>query len=211
MNKIELDIVNVEGKLKLEKLDNNKFNILENAELIININDSKFNNYEFNLKDNAYLEINKMYSNSKFDEEVTINLNGIHSKVIYNFAALVSSNEQYTINVNHNNKETISNVINHSVVLNDSKLDIVVNSRVGKGNVNSVLNQETKIITMGKNNSNIKPNLFIDEFNVDARHSASIGKFSKDDIFYLMTKGIHYKSANELLIKGFLEDHLNWR
>jgi len=57
---------------------------------------------------------------------------------------------------------------------------------------------------MGDNNSSIKPNLLIDEFNVDARHAATIGKFSEEEIFYLMTKGITKKEAVELLIKGFL-------
>ena len=47
----------------------------------------------------------------------------------------------------------------------------------------AVLNQENKIITMGDNNSEIRPNLYIDEFDVEARHSAIIGKFDKNEIF----------------------------
>ena len=57
---------------------------------------------------------------------------------------------------------------------------------------------------MSKNNSRIEPNMYIDEFDVDARHAATIGKFSKDEIFYLMTKGISYKECEKLLIEGFL-------
>ena len=48
------------------------------------------------------------------------------------------------------------------------------------GNKASKLNQESKIIVMSSNNSIIKPNLFIDEYDVDAVHSATIGKFRKD-------------------------------
>lgn len=61
---------------------------------------------------------------------------------------------------------------------------------------------------MSKNNSVIKPNLFIDEYDVDAVHSATIGKFNKNEIFYLMTKGITKEESINLLIKGFLEGHI---
>ena len=58
---------------------------------------------------------------------------------------------------------------------------------------------------MGRNNSIIKPNLFIDEYNVNAKHSAIIGKFNEEEIFYLKTKGLSEKQALDLLINGFIE------
>ena len=61
---------------------------------------------------------------------------------------------------------------------------------------------------MGDNNSEIRPNLYIDEFDVEARHSSIIGKFDKNEIFYLMMNGISYDKANELLVKGFLKSHI---
>ena len=68
--------------------------------------------------------------------------------------------------------------------MNDAHLLFEVNSTIKKGNNKSKLNQESKIIVMSKNNSVIKPNLFIDEYDVDAVHSATIGKFNKNEIFY---------------------------
>lgn len=203
MNKIIMDI-DVSKELSIDNLDSNEINIKKDAKLTINVNCNKYTNYEFNLDDNSILEINKFYNNSGINENITINLNGINSKVIYNFNVLTTKDETYTININHNNKNTISKIINHGVVLNDSKLSFIVNSTVLKGNDNSKLDQDSKIIVMGRNNSEIKPNLFIDEFDVEARHAASIGKFSKEEIFYLMTKGISYDDANKLLINGFL-------
>ena len=141
-------------------------------------------------------------------EEVTINLNGENSKVLYNFSTLAHTNQTFIININHNNKNTISNVYNHGVVINDSRLYFEVNSVVKKGYTNSMLNQESRIITMGDNYSEIKPNLLIDEYDVNARHAAIIGKFNKEDIFYLMSKGIPYEKANELLIIGFFKNNI---
>lgn len=204
LNKIEMNIGENEI-IELDLLTSNIINIKSNSKVIINVDNSKFDYYEFNLSDNVQLDINKTYRNTSISEEININLNGINSKVNYNFSVLCNSNEKFIININHFNKNTTSNVINHGVVTNNSSLDFIVNSYVKKGNTKSILNQSSKIITMAKNNSTIKPNLFIDEYDVEAYHSATIGKFNKDDIFYLMTKGITKDESINLLIEGFLK------
>ena len=192
----------------INDLDKEIYNIAKNQVLVVNINNYKYNKCVFNLDENAYLIINKMYNEKEIDEKITINLNGFNARVDYNFSTLVYNDQKYEININHNNKNTISNIINHGVVMNDSKLVFEVNSNVKKGNNKSKLNQQSKIIVMSKNNSVIKPNLYIDEYDVDAVHSATIGKFNKDEIFYLMTKGLTEKETINLLISGFLNGHI---
>lgn len=206
MNKIIMNEV-IEG-INFDKLESNIINIKKGESLVLYLNVSYFRNVEFNLDEDAYLEINKIYDLADIWEEVTINLNGENSKVLYNFSTLAHANQTFIININHNNKNTISNVYNHGVVINDSRLYFEVNSVVKKGYTNSMLNQESRIITMGDNYSEIKPNLLIDEYDVNARHAAIIGKFNKEDIFYLMSKGIPYEKANELLIIGFLKNNI---
>lgn len=207
MNNIIVDRI-IDGIKVIDDLEYNKYVISKDSFITLNITSSKFKIYEFNLEENSHLIINKMYNEKEVTEEITINLNGFNAKVDYNFSSLTYNNQKYVININHNNKNTISNVINHGVVMNDSNLYFEVNATVKKGNSKSKLNQESKIIVMSKNNSVIKPNLFIDEYDVDAVHSATIGKFSKDEIFYLMTKGLTKEDSINLLIKGFLEGHL---
>lgn len=203
MNNIIIKEVNED--IVIDELKSNVYNIGKNAIVTINLDSSRFEYQEFNLDENAHLIINKMYKGKEIHENITINLNGVNSRVDYNFSTKVYSDEKYVININHNNKSTISNVINHGVVMNDSHLLFEVNSSIKKGNSKSKLNQESKIIVMSKNNSIIKPNLFIDEYDVDAVHSATIGKFNKDEIFYLMTKGITKEESINLLINGFLD------
>ena len=201
MNNIIMDRIELDNEV-INELNSN--NLVIKNEVVININKHKFDNITISLTDNAHLVINKKYSEKEVTEKIIINLDGIGSRVDYKFSTIAKNNQSYIIDINHNNKNTVSNVINHAVVLNDSKLDFIVNSRVEKGNKKSVLNQTSKIIVMSKNNSRIEPNMYIDEFDVDARHAATIGKFSKDEIFYLMTKGISYKECEKLLIEGFL-------
>ena len=201
-------VIEDESNVVISNLESNTYNIGKKSLVKINLDNNKYENMTFNLEENAYLIINKMYNEKEINEEITINLNGINSKIDYNFSTKVYNNQKYVININHNNKNTISNVINHGVVMNDSHLFFEVNSSIKKGNNKSKLNQESKIIVMSKNNSLIKPNLFIDEYDVDAVHSATIGKFNKNEIFYLMTKGITKEESVNLLIKGFLEGHI---
>lgn len=201
-------VIEDESNIVIHNLESNIYNIGKNCLVKINLDNSKFENTTFNLEENTHLIINKMYNEEENNEEITINLNGRNSKIDYNFSTKTYNNQKYIININHNNKNTISNVINHGVVMNESKLLFEVNSGIKKGNNKSKLNQESKIIVMSKNNSVIKPNLFIDEYDVDAVHSASIGKFNKNEIFYLMTKGISKEESINLLIKGFLEGHI---
>ncbi len=199
MNNILLEEDSVINELK-----SNNYTI-KNCTITINLDKFTYEEVIFNLEDNAHLFINKKYNEKEVYEKITINLNGLNSKIDYLFSTKVYNDQKYIININHFNKYTISNVVNHGVVMNDSKLYFEVNSTINKGNIKSKLNQESKIIVMSNNNSTIKPNLFIDEYDVDAIHSASIGKFNKEDIFYLMTKGISKNDANILLIDGFLE------
>ena len=181
-----------------------KYVIESDKELILEL-DNKYDNYEFILNDNSYLNLKQIYNLESVNKIINIDLNGINSKVDYRLSTLADKDQSFTLNINHNNKNTISNVINHGVVINSSKLEFVVNTKIDKGNSKSILNQESRIITMGDNNSIIKPNMFIEEYDVEARHAATIGKFSKDDIFYLRSKGLTEKEANDILIKGFLE------
>ena len=134
MNKIIMNEV-IEG-INFDKLESNIINIKKGESLVLYLNASYFRNVEFNLDEDAYLEINKIYDLADIWEEVTINLNGENSKVLYNFSTLAHTNQTFIININHNNKNTISNVYNHGVVINDSRLYFEVNSVVKKGYTN---------------------------------------------------------------------------
>ena len=53
------------------------------------------------------------------------------------------------------------------------------------------------------------PNLFIDEYDVIAAHAASIGSISKDDLFYLMSRGLTLEEASKLIVLGFVQPLLD--
>ena len=54
------------------------------------------------------------------------------------------------------------------------------------------------------NDNEINPILLIDEYDTEAKHSAFIGKFNEQEVFYLQSRGIKKKDAYRLLLNGFL-------
>lgn len=168
-----------------EEVDNKiVYNILENSNVNISIFDDS--------------------SNSKLN--IIINLNGKNSNINFN-AGIISHNvNKYKIDVFHNISSTTSNVNIHGITVHSGKLFIENNGYIKKGSNKSSLNQDNKIITMDGNHSKIEPNLYIDEYDIEASHGAYIGKFDSDVLFYLESRGLDYKSSYNLLIKGFLLD-----
>lgn len=54
-----------------------------------------------------------------------------------------------------------------------------------------------------------QPELEINCGNVKAQHGATSGQISKDEVFYLQTRGLEEKTAFELLMMGYINDVLN--
>lgn len=176
----------------------------------INIFEAKDNNvinkvnYKYILGNNSKVIVNKFYYMNDYNEEALIKLNGCNANILFNLSVMSHGNHKYNINVEHNNKKTISNIYNHGVTFDNGTLDMIVNGIIKKGMSYSVLNQDNKIMTLGSGKSTIRPNLYIDENIVEAKHGASIGNFNEDELFYLEARGIPRKDGYYLLMKGFL-------
>ena len=166
-------------------------------------------NIVYNLNDNAALIIYKFYSNKKTNENITVNLDGYLSRLDYNFSNICLGEEYYQIDINHKDRKTFSNISNKSIALKNSKLDFIINSNVGKNCNGSILDQNTRIVTMGECDARISPNMFIDLDDVVAKHGSVIGTFKDDQLFYLMSKGITYQDSLKLLIKGYLLSNID--
>ena len=155
------------------------------------------------------LRINKFYNNNNVSEKIDIDLCSVDSKIDYRFSNICTGVENYIININHNNKNTISNINNKSIAMDGSKLDFVINSIVKKEYNGSILDQNTRIVTIGDSDSKISPNMFIDCDDIEARHGSVVGTFKDELVFYLMSRGIEYNDCIKLLVKGFLFSNID--
>ncbi len=201
MNNILLDSTvcfNKEGTFKLE-LD---------KDTTINI---KSNNVKLYLvtKNNIKVDFNILNYTTIYNittESITVNIN-IYNNAKLDFYNMTVTDKKITneVNVYHQNKETISNVICHGISYGRGDLKFSVNGYIKKGMIGSICNQSSRIINLDEGKSLIEPNLFIDEFDSVANHSAYTGPFDNKLLFYLETKGISKKAAFNLLLNGFMK------
>lgn len=190
--------------LIIELNDNICINLFEySSNKDINID----NKYELNK--NSSLILNKFYYNDNTKENITINLNKDKANIKYNFSSISKNINNYKFNIYHNDKNTSSDVFNRIVTIKDSSNFFDINSYVDNGVKECYLNQSTKIVSLGESNNKINPNMFIGEESTTAIHSSTIGNISDDDLFYLMSRGISYKEAINLIIKGIILSNVN--
>ena len=66
---------------------------------------------------------------------------------------------------------------------------------IPENKIGCVANQNNRIINLSDNKCEINPNLLIEENDVEANHSAHIGRFSNDEMFYLQSRGFPKSSS----------------
>lgn len=162
--------------------------------------DGKKKSYKFDISENTviyHFNINKSY-------DVEINLNEENISLNYYYNNINYDDNTYKIIINHNKSNTKSFVYNHGVNVKDKKLHYWVDGFIPKKSVNCDCNQDNQIININNGNSKIWPNLLVDNYDVNANHSAYIGRFKDSLIFYLMSRGINRHDAYKLLLEGFL-------
>lgn len=176
--------------------------VSKNQEKHLHLRNYEDQNIIYNLEENAKLVVYQYGFN--INNYITINLNGENASVEYHYSIINYKNSKYNILVSHNCSNTSSNIYNHGLNILNNSLDFNITGKVLKDSNNCICNQENQIINLENGNSVILPNLLIDNYEVTSNHSAYIGKFKDELLFYLMSRGISRKKGYELLIKSFL-------
>ena len=156
----------------------------------------------YNVSENSKLVVYQYGIN--IDNNIIINLNGENASVEYHYSTINYDDHKYKIDVNHNNIKTISNIYNHGINVFDNKLDFDITGNVLNKSGKCECNQKNQILNISDGKSTILPKLLIDNYDVISSHSAYIGKFKDEILFYLMSRGISEKVSYDLLIKNFL-------
>lgn len=192
-----------------EWVGNQKENIIEvkagvKAKIIL-LEEEKTTSYIYQLGKESKLEVCHILLDS--NTKITVNLEE-KSEITYHVAETSTKNTKVEETIHHASSDTISNFYNHALSKH-ATCQFVVNGIVPKNSKGCICNQENKIICMEEGKGEIRPNLYIDNYDVVANHSAFIGKFNKDDLFYLETRGLSLENSYRLLIKGFLYGKMN--
>ena len=202
----------IEINLSDETRLNFNINVLEDVDLNLNIitkgNSGKVK-YSYNLFKNAHVNVFKFQNIKSIKEMISIVLKEENAKIDYNFKTIGNNKETYDYNIAHESSNTISNIKNNGVCIGDGIIIYQVSSFVPKNIIGCTVNQTNRIINLTNNKCEIMPNLYIDSSDVSASHSALIGKFSDEEMFYIQSRGIDYDNAIKLLISGFLTSDIS--
>lgn len=161
----------------------------------------------YHLGTDSNVILNKIAFNCS--DVIDVYLDGERSNLEFYNSVLNESDNVYVQNIYHNASLTKSNIKNHGVNIKDRVFHFLVNGIVSKNAIETDLNQDNKIINLENGKSFIFPNLIVDDNCVNASHSAYIGDFKKDEIFYLQSRGISYQNCRKLLLRGFILNHMD--
>lgn len=159
---------------------------------------------QYIIKENSHVTVQKFYDVSQVKELDLIHLNGPYASIMYQLSTIASSEQKYNMVVYHNASNTESIILHNGVSVEEGSLDFHVTSVVYEGLKGCLVDQKNRIITYNDHKCTIEPILLIEENDITANHSAYVGQFKKEDLFYLLTRGIPLNQANQLLVKGFL-------
>tara|TARA_Y100000591_G_scaffold219688_1_gene191188 strand:+ start:559 stop:1806 length:1248 start_codon:yes stop_codon:yes gene_type:complete len=144
-----------------------------------------------------------------FKNEINCNLKGEYSSAFVNGIFSLRDGQQHEIRttINHLVENTKSYQLIKSVLGKNTKAAyqgrIYVDSKAQKTDGY----QLSKAILLDESSEfNAKPELEIYADDVKCSHGSASGSLNENSIFYLMSRGLNYKQAKELLINGFLLD-----
>ena len=194
----------------------NQFDLDQNAILKNYKLDKKRNNnikYCFNnitQKSNSVSETFILSNGSKFiKHEVICNLNGKYASAFVNGILTVKDEQHHEIrtSINHLINDTKSYQLIKSVLNDQSKSvyqgKIFVDAEAQKTDGYQL---SKAILLNEKTEFNAKPELEIYADDVKCSHGSASGDLNQSSIFYLMSRGLNYNQAREMLINGFLLD-----
>lgn len=121
-------------------------------------------------------------------------------------------NDRFHVNqhVFHEAKQTSSSIDNSLISHANAVLNYTVAGTIFKGNELSSCQQNNKgIILDEKGEIEVQPQLFIDEYNVDAGHGAAIGQIDEEQLYYLYSRGLTEDQARSLIISGYTKPFVN--
>ena len=203
------NFVNVVYNFSLEKnsiLKNYKIDQSENNNIRYMYNNIKQSTNS--ISETFYLSKGSIFSKN----EISCDLNGEHSSAFVNGIFSLDKNRHHEIkaNINHLVENTKSYQLVKSVLKDTSRSvyqgKIYVDSKAQKTDGY----QLSKALLVDETTEfNAKPELEIYADDVKCSHGSASGSLDQNSIFYLMSRGLNYKEAKELLINGFLVEVIN--
>lgn len=186
----------------------------------INIDNlSKLNRLSILVETNSSLKISRDINNNGYyqsmqidltncsvnsTENINLNTQEAYAYVIDGIYAVLKANKKYQTNLNHYQANCVSKAQIFAINNDSAHVSIFTDAYIKNGAIGSKSTQEGRIINLSdKCNGIVLPNLHIDENDVEASHSCSVGSLNQDHMYYLESRGLTSLQARNILIKGY--------
>lgn len=147
------------------------------------------------------------FGDGKTAHDTTLELKAPGARGTVSIVALTNNKQEVVVKtlIDHQARNTEGHINHLGVASDESFLVFEGTGKIGKGFKGSIARQNNNGLLMSPNaRLDANPFLLIDEFDVEASHGAAIGQIDEDQLYYLMSRGLTRKSAEELIIHGFL-------
>lgn len=147
--------------------------------------------------------------NTIADFDTDLRGEGSHSEI--KVVDITTHRQQEGVNTRVTNygKHSIGHINQRGVIMDRSRLIFNGIGHIIHGASGANAEQQNRVLMMsGKAHGDANPILLIDENDVIAGHAASVGQVDKQQLYYLMSRGIDEKTAQRMVIRGFLGDVL---
>ncbi len=214
MNKLVIDnnidtsdiVIDTDTDMIVDLSDTSKdidVHIVKNVCLKVFVKTSNTSNkISYHIDENCDVVINKLAIDCS--DSVEVIMNNVNSSIKYNTSVINYNDNSYIQKVIHSCGNTNSIIVNHCINVKDKEFKFIVDGVISKDSSKVNFRQDNKIINLKNGKSNILPNLIVDNDDIEASHSAYIGTFDEETIFYMMSRGLTKKECDDLLIKAFL-------
>lgn len=174
------------------------------------------NLYDYNNKHNLNIELED--HTTLYYEKVNILTTDIYLNITVknncevNFNWVIIASGQINVNLKLNILGDSNKCHVKIRAVNKNSLDnlnIVFDGSIAAHTTNNELLEDIKGLLPNNSSIKISPNMLIDTNEVIANHLVTIGSFTPEELFYLMSKGLSYNQSCELLNKSFITSIIN--
>lgn len=166
------------------------------------------NKINFDLAQDSNLKVvivslNTGVTNSK----IVADLNGESAEANINVISVANSGVETTFDVicNNNAAHTVGNITQRAVALNGGSNIFEATGYIGKDCAKAINFQESRVLLLdGAAKGDASPILLINHHDVEAGHAAGVSRVNDEEMYYLMSRGIDRKSAEELMTVAFI-------
>lgn len=200
IDKEKMELKDIEGIIEIKE-NNNYLTFKGNNKIWLETKENNLN-LDIILEDNSVLDLSLFFKNRNINSNIVVKQN---NNTKFYFKESLSSNELVKINIQNNiiGNNNLSNILLRCISYKES-INIDCIADVKENSLDNEIIEDIKGLNQG-GEILIKPEMEINTSEVMANHFVSIGKVSSEDLFYLESKGLSEKKAEELILDGFLQ------